>query len=122
MSILAGFHDSLGFLQSMTFVKGCDGTSVVGLDLMDKSKSSSWKVVWWSLIDLLNSEIGSFLLRSIGVLVGFLVTDTLVWLLISLVSVALAELLLALLWLLVLVVGGALACLSGFWFQWSVLH
>jgi hypothetical protein len=89
---------------------GRDGRSlVVSLELMDKSKGSSWNVVWWSLTDLLDSGIGSFLLRSIGVPVGMLVTGTLVWLLVSLVGVAVVELLVTLFWLLVLVVGGGLA-------------
>jgi len=92
------------------------------LVVMDNSKGSSWNVVWWSLTDLLDSGIGSFLLRSIGVPVGLLVTGTLVWLLVSLVSVALTDLLVTLLWLLGQVVGGALACWSGFWFHWSVMH
>lgn len=53
---------------------GRNGRSlVVSLELMDKSKGSSWNVVWWSLTDLLDSGIGSFLLRSIGVPVGMLV-------------------------------------------------
>jgi hypothetical protein len=69
---LLGFHDSLDMVlvQSITLVNDCDGmTLVVGLPLTDKSKGSSWNAP---------SLLMDLLLKSIGVLIGLLVIDTLV--------------------------------------------
>jgi hypothetical protein len=64
--------------QSMTLVNDCDGmTLVVGLPLTDKSKGSSWNALSL-LMDSLGSDRRSFLLKSIGALIGLLVTGTLV--------------------------------------------
>ena len=68
--MLVGFHDPLDMVvvQSMTLVNDCDVmTLVVGLPLTDKSKGSSW-----------NTDIRSFLLKSIGAVIALLVTGTLV--------------------------------------------
>ena len=78
--MLLGFHDPLDMVveQSMTLVNDCDGmTLVVGLPLTDKSKGSSWNALSL-LMDSLGSDRRSFLLKSIGALIGLLVTGTLV--------------------------------------------
>ena len=76
--MLVGFHDSLDMVQSNMLMNDCDGmTMVVGLPLTDKSKGSSRNAVSLQT-DLLGSGRCSFLLKSIGVLIGPLVTGTLV--------------------------------------------
>lgn len=77
--MLMGFHDppDMVVVQSMILVNDCDEmTLVVGLPLTDKSKGSSRNAV--SLTDLLGSDRRSFLVKSIGALIGLLVTGTLV--------------------------------------------
>jgi hypothetical protein len=52
-------------------------TLVASLPLTDKSKGSSWNALSL-LMDSLGSDRRSFLLKSIGALIGLLVTGTLV--------------------------------------------